>query len=220
MTRLVLAVLISLSTVFVAPVLAQTSVTAIALFNDRAMLSVDGKKAKIIRAGKTYLGVKLIRSNTSEAIVEVNGKKKTLVLNSTATLSDELGSFEPTATKPVVKIRVDPMGFFQNSGTVNGKSINFLVDTGASLVVLSSSQAEAIGLDYLDGILGVASTASGNAPMYNIKLDSISLGAIRLKNIQAGVIEGNFPAKPLLGMTFLSKVDMTRSGDLMTLTGK
>ena len=100
---------------------------------------------------------------------------------------------------------------------MNGRSITFLVDTGASLVVLSSEQASSIGLSYKEGTIGYASTASGNAPMYNIVLNSITVGGIELNNVEAGVIEGRFPERPLLGMTFLSKVNMTRNGSLMTL---
>ncbi len=196
---------------------AQTSVTAIALFKDRAMLSIDGDKAKIVRAGRSHKGVKLISSNTSEAVVEINGQRQTLELNGTTVVSDQLGSFSDVEN-PVVEIRVDDAGFFQSAGTINGRRIDFLVDTGANLVVLSSEQANSIGLDYKDGQRGFASTASGNAVMYNIELRSISLGGIQLRNIQAGVIEGRFPEKPLLGMTFLSKVDMTRKGNIMTLT--
>jgi len=144
--------------------IAQTSVTAIALFKDRAMLSVDGQKAKIVRAGSSHKGVKLISSNTSEAVIEVDGQRETLTLNGTATVTDQLGSFDPV-TEALVEMRVNEFGFFENRGTVNGRSINFLVDTGASLVVMNSIQADAIGLDYKQGQPGFATTASGNAPM-------------------------------------------------------
>lgn len=192
------------------------SVTAIALFTDRAMLSIDGKKAKIVRAGSEYQGVKLITSNTSEAVIEVNGARETLTLNGTTVVSEQLGAFDKKSDA-IVEMRVGAGGFFESDGTINGRGIKFLVDTGASLVVLSSRQANSIGLSYLDGERGLASTASGTAPMYTIRLNSISVGGIQLNDIDAGVIEGGFPEVPLLGMTFLSKVDMTRSGNLMTL---
>lgn len=209
-------ILCALGLCFACGVIQAKSVTAIALFKDRAMLSVDGKKAKIIKAGSQYLGVKLISSNTDEAVIEVDGTQEVLTLNGTTVVSGELGAFGKT-TNAVVEMRVSSAGFFESDGTINGRSINFLVDTGASVVVLNSLQANAIGLKYLDGQRGFASTASGTAPMYTINLDNITLGGIRLRNVEAGVIEGGFPEKPLLGMTFLSQVDMTRSGNLMTL---
>jgi len=209
--------LVSLCFMFAAlNAVAQTSVTAIALFKDRAMLSIDGEKAKIVRSGNEYKGIKLISSNTSEAVIEINGKREVLMLNGSTTISDELGSFSQNS-RTVVELREGETGFFETQGTVNGRRINFLVDTGANLVVMSSNQANAIGLEYLQGSRTFASTASGNAVMYIVNLDSISVGDIRLQDIQAGVIEGNFPEKPLLGMTFLRELDMTRSGRVMTL---
>jgi len=207
-----LVVLTSLSLL----VYGEKSITAIALFEGRAMLSIDGNKAKIMREGQTLKGVTLVSSNTSEAVIEVNGKRESLVLNSSTVVSDELGAFE-VRERAIVELRETDLGFFESSGKVNGRNISFIVDTGASLVVMNSLQANQIGLEYKEGELGYASTASGTAPMYNISIDTISVGGIELNDVQAGVIEGSFPEKPLLGMTFLRKVNMTRNGTLMTL---
>ncbi len=192
------------------------TVAAIALFNDRAMLSVDGKKAKIIRAGTTFHGVTVISSNTSEAVIEVDGVRKTLKLNGTAVLSESLGSKSASNVSSTV-LYENGSGFFESDGQVNGRSVRFLVDTGANIVVFNSRDAERLGLDYLNGEKSFASTASGLAPMYAINIDSISVGGIVLDNIRAGVIEGGFPEIPLLGMTFLSRLNMNRSGQTMVL---
>ena len=196
---------------------AAESVSAIALFKDRAMLSVDGQKAKIIRAGNSYLGVKLISSSTQQAVVEINGKRETLELNGTVVLSESLGATASEVERARVEIYVDQSGSFFSRGRINNRSLNFLVDTGASLVVLSSQQAKSVGLDYSKGRRTIAATASGNAPMYTVNIPRMSVGDIELSNIEVGVIEGSFPQVPLLGMTFLRKVTMTRSGNTMVL---
>jgi aspartyl protease family protein len=193
-----------------------STVTAVALFNDRAMLSVDGSKAKIVRSGASFKGIKLISSNTSEAIVEVAGVRKTLRLNGTTNLSSSIGNSSDSIPSSVT-IYVDESGFFRSRGKVNGRATNFLIDTGANLVVFSSRQAKNLNIDYLNGRKGYASTASGRASMYGITLDEISLGGISLKNVDAGVIEGGFPEVPLLGMTFLQRLEMNRSGVTMVL---
>lgn len=193
------------------------SVTAVALFNDRAMLSVDGQKAKIIRAGAVLNGVKLISSNTDEAVVEIDGQRETLTLNSTTELSHGLGAVSQTQSGQSIELQVNANGFFESFGQVNGRNIRFLVDTGANLVVLNSVDAQRVGIDYLDGIKTFAATASGTAPMYEVELDSITLGGIRVEQVKAGVIEGQFPVTPLLGMTFLRELNMTRNGNTMTL---
>jgi len=193
------------------------SVNAIALFNERAMLSIDGAKPKILRAGKSYLGIKLISSNTSQAIIEVDGKREVLTLNSSLVLNERLGTKASKSYAKSVQLFVNEVGFFQSEGKVNGKSVEFLVDTGANLVVLNSLEANRIGLDYKDGQKAEARTASGVAPMFLINVAKMSVGGIELDNIETGIIEGSFPPHPLLGMTFLSRLNMERNGDVMTL---
>jgi len=192
------------------------SVAAIALFKDRAMLSVDGKKAKIIAAGSSYQGVKVISSNTSEAVIEVEGTRKTIALNSTTVLGAKLGS-SPNRKATSVVLYENEVGFFESNGQVNGRSIKFLIDTGANLVVFNSRDAERLGLDYKSGEKSFASTASGIAPMYTINVESISIGGVELRGIRTGVIDGRFPEIPLLGMTFLSRLNMNRAGQTMVL---
>ncbi len=192
------------------------TVSAIALFNDRAMLSVDGEKAKIVRSGTSHLGVKVISSNTTEAVIEVDGKRRTLSLNSTAVLGESL-SVSPKSTASSIVLYENDVGFFESSGQVNGRAVRFLVDTGANIVVFNSLDATRLGLNYLAGEKSFASTASGVAPMYSLNVDSISVGGLTLNDIRVGVIEGSFPGIPLLGMTFLSRLDMNRSGQTMVL---
>jgi len=194
------------------------SVVAIALFNDRAMLSVDGGKAKIVRAGDTYNNVTLISSTTKEAVIELAGKREVLTLNSGVVLSQSLAANPTDSYKTSLELYVNESGFFQSRGRINGRDIEFLVDTGANIVVLSSQHADRIGLEYAQGQRTQASTASGTAPMFLVQLDSISIGGIELENVSAGVIAGGFPQIPLLGMTFLSRVDMNRQGNTMRLT--
>jgi len=194
---------------------AETTVKVIALFNGKAMLSVDGGKAKIIRKGDSYKSVRLLSANTDEAVVEINGEKEILTLNSTLSLSNSLSTtIEP---KTSIQLWADENGFFRSNGEINGHSLNFLVDTGANLVVLSSNHAKKIGLDYKNGTLSYAVTASGTTPMYAIQIAKINFGGLELTNIGAGVIEGSFPLIPLLGMTFLNRLDMTRNGNKMEL---
>ena len=197
----------------------EKSVAAVALFNERAMLSVDGEKAKIIRQGETYFGVKLISANTSEAVIEFDGKRKTLTLNGTAVLGVNSGlqSSSDVVEKSVV-LYEDQNGFFQTAAYIDGKRIEFLVDTGANIVVFNSQVADRLGLDYTKGRVGFASTASGRARMYNVTLDKVRVGGISLRNIQAGVIEGGFPEVPLLGMSFLGQLEISKKGDKMTLS--
>ena len=199
------------------PVSAETSIETVALFNHKAMLVINGKKAKILKVGETYQGVKLIESNTDHATVEVAGKKQILILNGAVVLSRSIAAKAPSTDRESAQLWSDASGFFRAQGSVNGEPLEFLIDTGANIVVMNSRHADRINLDYKEGQRSYASTASGTTPMYLIKLDRISFEGIQLYNIEAGVIEGSFPVVPLLGMSYLKRLDMKRAGNRMTL---
>ena len=101
----------------------QTKVEAIALFNGKAMIAVDGKKAKIISAGSSYFGVKLLSSTTDEAVVEVDGRKQTLTLDGGVVLSRSLA--RPPASGPAKQAQVwaDSSGGFRSTGSINGARV-------------------------------------------------------------------------------------------------
>ena len=197
--------------------LAEVSVQAIALFNDKAMLSVDGSRAKIVKAGDSFKGITLVEANTDHAVVEVAGQREIITLHSGANLSTMLAAKRPNDESRIVQVWADDRGFFRSRGEINGRSLEFLIDTGANLVVLSSDQADRIDLDFRDGLKSSATTASGISPMYMVELEQISFDGLELRNISAGVIVGRYPPVPLLGMSFLEQLDMNRSGSVMKL---
>jgi len=205
------------NTFFINTVRAETSVQVIALFNDKAMLSIDGKRAKVVKAGDSLHGVRLIESNTKQATVEIAGKTQVLNLQSGLVLSGSLGTSAPQSSLDSVQLWADSSGFFRAKGAINGRSTEFLVDTGANIVVFSSRDADRLGIEYDRGVKSFATTASGTAPMYVIRAERINVAGIQLNDIRTGIIVGSFPVVPLLGMTFLEKVDMNRSGNLMEL---
>lgn len=107
------------------------------------------------------------------------------------------------------ELQIEPgqHGQFILEAEVNGESIDFLVDTGASLVVLGSETAERLGFD-LDSLeySGTAQTANGTAPIARIILDEIVIGDLTVRSVEAAVIEKPMPTS-LLGMSFLTRLD-------------
>ena len=94
--------------------------------------------------------------------------------------------------------------------------MRFLVDTGATVIALPASEARRLGIDYRAGKRGMVQTANGPASVYSVKLDSVKVGAIELTLVDAMVIEQGLET-PLLGMSFLNRVEMRRDGQTMTL---
>ena len=163
-------------------------------------------------------GLVLISADTSEAIIEVNGRQEVLRLGLVTTIPGSEANPDPAWKGPAsITMWADPSGFFYAPGLINGYPVRFLVDTGATTVALSSELAERIGIDYAKGERGIASTAAGVTPMYGLDLKSVTVGGIKLSNVSAGVILGAYPTVPLLGMSFLGQLDMVREGNRLDL---
>ena len=192
-----------------------TQLTLYALFQDKAIVLVDGQRRMLKVGEMSPEGVKLIFTDTvrEEAEVEFGGKRQQLKLGVV------LSAFE-SVSRETVTLYADGRGFFHADGMINSTPVRFLVDTGASSVALNSATAKRIGLDYTRGQPGVAKTASGHVRTYVLKLDSVRIGDIVLRNVDAGVIDGPQPDTPLLGMSFLNALEMKRDGDRMELKRK
>ena len=110
----------------------------------------------------------------------------------------------------------DGGGHFLTTGNINGTSVKFLVDTGASNVSLGASDARRIGIDISKGQQGFVNTANGQASVTLVKLDTVRVGEIVLNNVDALVHQQDMPFA-LLGMSFLNRMEMQRNGETMTL---
>lgn len=181
----------------------------LALFKDKAILQIDGARRVVARGETTPEGLKLISADTEQAVVEVDGRRRTLKLG--VVVGSQSATGQPSVTLWANR------GFFYAEGSINNVPVRFLVDTGASAIALNSALARRIGIDYTKGEPGVAVTASGHARMFAIRLSRVKVGEIVLYDVEAGVIEGAQPDTPLLGMSFLSALEMRRDGDRMEL---
>lgn len=191
----------------------------VAVFADKAMLFIDGDK-RILKVGDTSPeGVTLVSVDPSQAVVEHEGRKLTLALGMATVFpgSEKADTDSVAPGQEGVTLWADAKGFFHASGSINGSPVQFLVDTGASSIAISSDLAQQIGVNFEYGDSGVATTAAGFARMKRVYLDSVSIGDITLRNVEAGVVMGSFPRTPLLGMSFLGQLDMLREGNRMEL---
>jgi clan AA aspartic protease (TIGR02281 family) len=91
-----------------------------------------------------------------------------------------------------------------------------LVDTGATFVELPRSQATRIGLDYRNGKPTMLSTANGVARGWIVTLDSVRVGSVTVRDVQAVVSDQDMPAV-LLGMSVLGRFDMQQRGSMLML---
>jgi aspartyl protease family protein len=189
-------------------------IVVLGLFRDMAILRVDGTQYKL-RSGETSPeGIKLISANSEEAVLEINGRTETYKLGSHVSLSFTAPVKSGALIRPV-------NGMYKVHGFINRQPVEFLVDTGASSIAMNANQARKLGINFrYEGEEGYSSTASGYAKIYKLKLDSVQIGDIVLRNVEAAVLEGNFPTETLLGMSFLNRVNMKRDGQLLMLEQK
>ncbi|RZI81666.1 MAG: TIGR02281 family clan AA aspartic protease, partial [Rubrivivax sp.] len=108
-------------------------------------------------------------------------------------------------------------GHFMPQGAINGRSSQFLVDTGATLVAMSVSDAQRMGIKYQDGQPMRVSTANGVVTAYRVTLNSVRIQDVEIFNVEAAVSPQAMPFV-LLGNSFLSRFQMKRDNDTMTLT--
>ena len=197
------------------PVLAVENVSMSGLSGSKAVLEIDGKR-RVLKVGEqSPEGVKLIALEGEKAVVEFNGKRERIALG-----SEISGSFAPAATKEE-RYWPDNHGLYRAHGAINGQPVTFLIDTGANQMAMNSGLAKRLGIDYkARGERGTASTASDVVVVYRVMLDSVQVGKIMQRQVSAVVIEGSQPSEVLLGMSFLSRLDMTREGEAMTLKQK
>jgi aspartyl protease family protein len=193
-------------------VIAQSvGVKAIALFSNKALLQV-GDKQKIVSAGETFEGVLLQSATGRGAVVVINGETMKLDLNQSIA-----GNFKKPE-RSNLKIFPDARGMYFVMGTINNASTGFLVDTGATNVTMSGSKARALGIDYKKGKRGRAQTAAAVVPVWQVTLNSVGIGGIKLNNVTATVIEGDKPSEVLLGNSFLRHTDIQQTSSVLIIS--
>jgi aspartyl protease family protein len=118
-----------------------------------------------------------------------------------------------------VRIRKRPDGHFMVHTEANGIQLQMLVDTGASTVVLRPEDARRLDvpMDQLRYIVPVQ-TANGTTYAASIRLSTLSVGRIRMNNVEALVAKRGTLRENLLGMSFLNRLNSYEfSGEYLTL---
>ncbi|MBC7734954.1 MAG: retroviral-like aspartic protease family protein [Bacteriovorax sp.] len=189
------------------------SVSLSGSLGDKALLIIDGAP-RTLAVGASVQGVRLLSVSGSNAVVDIKGQRVALTLggaqvNLAATTADGGASR--------IVLSADSGGHFITSGSINGKSARFLVDTGATNLALSQSEAQSLGIDYRKGDRGTSMTANGPVPVYRVMLASVRVGEVQVYNVEATIVPMQMPFV-LLGNSFLTRFQMKRENDVLTLT--
>ena len=184
------------------------------LFKGAAVMDINGRQ-RLMKVGElSSEGVRLLSADSKAAVVEYGGKRRTL------SLSQGIGTSYAEPDQTVVRLISQHGGHYYGTAKINGQGVQFLLDTGASSVSMSSNTADKLGLKYKNGQVIRVSTAQGITRGFNVKLRRVEVGPIRVSNVSAIVLEGEYPLDVLLGNSFLSKVDMYVEDGVLVLQSK
>ena len=198
----------------VATTAAGQSVTLAGMLGGKALVIVNGNAPKTVGVGETHLGVKLIAAQGDNATFDIAGKRLSMRVGDSPASVGTSGTGIPSGDKIVMT--AGSGGHFLTQGLINGRSVQLIVDTGATSVSLGVQDAERIGLQYKLGEPVRMATANGTTMGWRIKLDSMRVGDVSVYNIDAVVTPGAMPFV-LLGNSFLTRFQMTRTSDQMVL---
>lgn len=177
----------------------------------KAVLVIDGGPPRTLVPGQSLNGVRLLKISRNTVTVDISGKIQEV------SLGDHGGMSTTGSGKHSVTLIADSLGHFRGEGAINGHSVSFLVDTGASAVTMDSSTAEQLGLDLHGAVQGMVGTANGVVQSLRISLESVRLGDVTLYNVDGFIVQSNMPGV-LLGASFLNRMEMHRDGNTMVLT--
>lgn len=191
-------------------------VSAVALFNGKAMLEIDGRRELLREGERNATGdVLLLSSNAQRALVEVDGATRELALD------DRIDGGLPPPALPIVRLLPGDHGHYFVDGQINGNAVRFLVDTGASSIAINKHTARRLGLRYqIPARQGTVETAGGPVAAYRVVLDEVKVQGIRLRRVPGIVIDGDSPRDPLLGQSFLNQLDINREGLVLELRAR
>jgi aspartyl protease family protein len=115
----------------------------------------------------------------------------------------------------MIILEQDRNGHYEVEGLINGQSVDFLVDTGATDVAVPESMARVLGLEF--GPRVQVMTAAGPSQAWMTRLNEVSIGGIRRRNVRATITSGEFNGV-LLGMSFLKHYSLRQQDGKLVIS--
>ena len=191
------------------------SVSFSGMLGDKALLIINGQ-AHGVAVGATIDGVKLVRIDGTVAQIESGGKTQTLRLGGAAVVAGDTGGGSGGSR---IVLPVGPGGHYSGLATINGHPVQFVVDTGATVISMGADVARSLGLDPKDSVAVGAMTANGTVSARLVTLNSVRVGDVTIYNVQAAVMPQSMP-QVLLGNSFLSRFQMHSDSNSLVLDKK
>jgi len=188
-------------------VYASTKICYLELRSGKALININGRLVELAPGQSFRNIVKLLSANEEVIVVEASGKRYQYKKNS---------SQGTIMAEGVILTRKPGGSHYWAKGKINGKDVTFVVDTGATYVALNKDLARKLKIKRGNKEVEV-STASKIETAYQVLLDTVSVGDIKMHNVPAVITKHTFPKVPLLGMSFLQYVDISQENEQMIL---
>jgi aspartyl protease family protein len=186
-------------------------VVVIGLMGDKAILRVDDEQVMITK-GETKNGITLRDVNSREATLLIGKKEQKLGLGK------DTGAISARADGARVDIVMSQNGQYLTNGMINGRIVQFLVDTGANMLSMTTEDARNLGIDYRRvGEESRSMTAGGLVRAWNVRLAKVQIGPITVNQVEASIREAPSFGPILLGMSFLGRLDMQHEQNRLSL---
>lgn len=184
------------------------------LSGNKALLIIDGAPPRFVAPGQSVQGVKLLSASADEAVVEIDGRRQVLRLG--AAPAAGAAPAGPAEGGRRLVLTADSRGHFMPAGQINGRAVQFIVDTGATQVSLGESEAQRLGISTQWAPRVNLGTANGVVVGHRVKLDSVRVGELLVYGVDAVVLPQPLPYV-LLGNSFLNRFQMQRTNDQLVL---
>ncbi|MBS3017858.1 hypothetical protein DJFAAGMI_00586 [Comamonas sp. PE63] len=192
------------------------SVALTGVLGSKALLVIDGSAPKALAVNESHREVRLLQISGDTAVVDIKGRRQTVRLGDAPVSVGSRGGTGGAARSGRLVLIADSRGHFIDRGYINGKTMQYMVDTGASTIAIGRADADRMGLPYEQGVPVLMRTANGTAQGWRIKLDSVKLGEMEVYGMDAVVAPQSMPYV-LLGNNLLTQFQMTRRGNEMVL---
>jgi aspartyl protease family protein len=183
------------------------------IMGNKALLVIDGGPPKMLAPGDSHRGVKVVSAAGDSATLEIAGQRQTLRVGGAPV---QVGQPAPAGSGVRIVLTADSGGHFVTQGMINSRPVQFLVDTGATAIGIGLSDAERLGLDYKKGEPVNVGTANGMARGWRIRLNSVRLNDVEVREVDAVVTPTSMPFV-LLGNSYLARFQMSRNSEQMVL---
>lgn len=180
----------------------------------KALLVINGAAPRALAAGDVSQGVKVVSVSPEQTVVEIEGRRQTVRLGGAPV---RVGGGGGSSGGSQIALTAVSGGHFITQGSINGRSVDFMVDTGATSVAMGADEARRIGIKYENGQRIQASTANGVTTAYVVTLAKVRIQDVEVYNVAAVVIPSSMP-HILLGNSFLNRFQMRRDNDQLMLT--